>query len=1333
MNTATACCPHCRRPLPPDAPHGQCPVCLTAAAVGPWAEEAPDPLASESRARLGDFELLEELGRGGTGTVWQARQLSLNRRVALKLLALPALSDEEARQRFEREAQAIAALHHPNIVQIYEIGAHEGRPFFVMELIAGGNLSARLRGALPATRQAAGWLRALAQAVAHAHSRGVIHRDLKPANILLDASDKPFLTDFGLAKVLGTESDLTLTGLAVGSAPYMAPEQAEGRNEAVGPAADIHALGAVLYQMLTGRPPFLAGTLAATLKQVADTDPVPPRKLNPSAPRDLETICLKCLEKLPARRYASAQDLADDLERFLNDQPIRARPVPFSERVWRACRHRPLVSALSAALLLTAVGGVATVTMQWRKKEAANARLQEHLWQGQLRAANLQIESDVTAGLAAHAALLRAAPHLHTAATRLLFALSQLNFPLPLAMLEHPAEVRWARFSPDGRHIATVCADHQLRLWDARNYGLRAGPRGLAGPAQALQFSADGRWLLVASSQDQVELCVADTLQPQFVPAVGGVVGQAAISEDGRVLLVRERDGRVSLWDTTREATAPILQFTNTVVAALSPSGQFVAIAGTNQTVQVWEVGSGEPACGVWNMAEPVLGLRFAPQNRRVAIVMSSQVRLWHLADARPSGYLAVKVSPAEVCFSPDGQRLLVSEGGLLSSLNDSVTGRRLLDFERRLEVLPDAAFSPEGLRILACEEQTRFGLLDVLTGRNASRPVRLPANITDLSISPDGRRVLAAAGLKSLPVWEVSMGAISESSANHEGRLHTLAFSRNGQRLLTAGADGTARLWDAHTLQPATPPLSHADAVWSARFSQDDTRILTASRDGTARLWSTRTGEPVAAPLAHALPVHVGEFSPDGRTIATVTADGVLRCWKWENGEPIASPAGSVVPLLAKPDPRNEPSAAHLSPSPLNRERFPRTSSRLDPLNPVGTRSTASPSSGLQLGTQWNASLPVPAGRFMERAGVRGEAGGIGSSNSNLCSGQFSPDGQRFMVVSASGEAVLWDVAAGTPIAALPHPAPVTAARFSPDGARLATACRDGWVRLWNPTNGLAAGHPLAHQEAVLCLAFAPDGWRLAAGGADCQPRLWDTRTSALLRTLPKQDSPVIALAFNPDGAELATFTAGHLGRVWDTAFGLQTSGRFSGQRGAGVAIAFSPDGRWLACGMAPGGLRLFEHPAAPVPVPGWLPELANALARLNPETKGQPLDDAIRAVMALRQRLQALPGDDFYARWGRWFAADRATRTASPHSPLTVPQLVERFLQQNTSDSLHEAMRLMPDDPRCAIRLADWLAKNRSPMHPQASAGAAFCRRRAAELEALAKLDRPAPAPPR
>jgi len=372
MISAPRVCPKCGAEIPSDAPEGGCPVCLledllglqrgesitmrdSCAAAGAWAkadegDSAENPEANaaaghsekakrsaEKLGELGEYELLEVVGRGGQGVVYRAHQKSLNRTVALKMVSLGSWATEAHLKRFRREAEAAASLEHPGIVPIYEVGERDGSCYFSMRFVEGGQLDQVIKRKPMSIRQAAELISKIARTVHYAHEHGILHRDIKPGNILLDAKGEPLLTDFGLARLVEAESTVTRTKEVMGTPSYMAPEQAMGNNAAVSSATDVYGLGAVLYQLLTGHPPFAGGTTYETIKLLLDTEPRQPRLLNPKIDRDISTICLKCLEKDPKPRYSSALALAEDLEHWLKHEPIQARHTGIFTREKNGC------------------------------------------------------------------------------------------------------------------------------------------------------------------------------------------------------------------------------------------------------------------------------------------------------------------------------------------------------------------------------------------------------------------------------------------------------------------------------------------------------------------------------------------------------------------------------------------------------------------------------------------------------------------------------------------------------------------------------------------------------------------------------------------------------------------------------------------------------------------------------------------------------------------------------------------------------------------------------------------------------------------------------------
>ena len=351
----------------------------TAGAMTPDAELAEFPASlpqttDELPQRFGDYELLEEVARGGMGVVFRARDLNLDRQVALKMILNDKLAEDSDVQRFYAEAQSAAALVHPGVVPVHEVGERNGQHFFCMGFIEGESLGALIARSPLSPKNAAQMVQKISETMVYAHGEGVIHRDLKPANVLLDKKNNPHISDFGLAKKVSSDSDLTIPGQIIGTPSYMPPEQASGETDRIGPIADVYSLGAILYCCLTGRAPFQAANPMETLRQVIERDPVPPRYLNVQIDRDLDTICLKCLEKDPQHRYGSAQEVVDELDRFLNGQPIKARRISVIDRSLRWCRRNPVTTILLTALFLTLIGGLSGIN--WWQKKAERRGLQ---------------------------------------------------------------------------------------------------------------------------------------------------------------------------------------------------------------------------------------------------------------------------------------------------------------------------------------------------------------------------------------------------------------------------------------------------------------------------------------------------------------------------------------------------------------------------------------------------------------------------------------------------------------------------------------------------------------------------------------------------------------------------------------------------------------------------------------------------------------------------------------------------------------------------------------------------------------------------------------------
>jgi len=471
-------CPNCNSELTADAPAGLCPRCLMGMALeisSEPSESSPDDglvadaTIPESDRSFGDYELLGRVARGGMGVIYKARQICLNRIVAVKMMLPGLLVSEAEASRFQNEAEVIANLRHPNIVAVHEVGAHDGQRYFSMDYVEGQSLAAVVRDHPLPARTAARYVKVIAEAIQYAHQQGILHRDLKPSNVLLDKAGNPRITDFGLAKRLASDSRLTATGTVLGTPSYMPPEQADGKTRRIGPASDVYSIGAILYELLTGRPPFQAATPLDTILLVLNTEPIAPRKLNPKLSRDLQTICLKCLEKDPRWRYQTAQELADDLDRYLKREPIKARPINLLYRGWRWCRRNPwpttATAALILAILMTSLWAIGWRRMRAMTEQRAWQSLIEQVWSGRVAnnlAESLKAPAEASLIKSPDGRLLASSGEDHRT-----IRLMEVSTGRELAQWEaHQVGITALAFSPDGRTLASGGADGTMKLWD---------------------------------------------------------------------------------------------------------------------------------------------------------------------------------------------------------------------------------------------------------------------------------------------------------------------------------------------------------------------------------------------------------------------------------------------------------------------------------------------------------------------------------------------------------------------------------------------------------------------------------------------------------------------------------------------------------------------------------------------------------------------------------------------------------------------------------------------------------------------------------------------------
>jgi WD40 repeat protein/tetratricopeptide (TPR) repeat protein len=1049
---------------------------------------AGEPRPPGTRVRyFGDYELLRELGRGGMGIVFRARQISLNRPVALKMLKSDALATEDELRRFQNEAEAVALLDHPHIVPIFEVGEHEGHRYFSMKLIGGSSLDRKLDGYSSDPRAAARLVAAVAEAVHHAHQRGILHRDLKPANILLDDRGQPHVTDFGLAKRVEGDSELTQSGAILGTPAYMSPEQTWGRRGAVTTASDVYGLGAVLYALLAGRAPFGGDTVIDTIRKVRERAPEPVSKHNHRAPGDLEVICLKCLEKDPERRYASAQALADDLRRYLAGEPITARRITSFERAWLWCRRNPRLAAAmgSTAAAVVAVAVIATVAAvaqtrarnrikgladdlqsSLNRSERLAGDLKTSLTESYRRLARLDFERAQNAFEKEQIGprLLRLVQSWRSAiaagdpgwqhAARASLSAWRPQLAEPRIVLHHEGLVTSIAFSPDGKAVLTGSYDNTARLWDA------ATGRAIGAPMR---------------HQSRIYI--------------------VAFSPDGRAVLTGSGDDTARLWDATtgRPLTRPLRHDGMVVCAAFSPDGKTVLTGSRDQTARLWDAASGQPVGSPMRHQRLVTAVAFRPDGR--SILSGSEdhtARLWDAATGRPiRPPMPHPHCVVHVAFSPDGRSALTGCQDGAARLWDAATGRPIASSMRHNGAVIRVAFSPDGRSILTASHDHTARLWDATTGQPISPPMPHPGEVLRVAFSPDGRSVLTGCLDGAARLWDATTGQPLGLPMPHQAELQAVAFSPDGKTVLTGSSDGTARLWDVAFEQPAGLPLQHHAAVVAVVFSPDGRSVLTGSADYTARLWDAATGRPIGSPMRHQNYVWAAAFSPDGRSVLTGSADNTARLWDAASGQPISPPLqhrGGVPVAAFSPDGRSV--------------------------------LTASADHTARL---WDAATGRPIGSPMRH-------------QNHVLAVAFSPDGRSVLTASDDNTARLWDATSGQSIASpMRHNGQVICAAFSPDGRSVLTGSSDHTARLWDATTGRPLGPALRHGFALWSAAFSPDGKTVLTGSYDGTARLWDAATGRPLGPPLRHGAWVRKVVFSPDGRSVLTGCIDRTARLWD------------------------------------------------------------------------------------------------------------------------------------------------------------------------------------------------------